>query len=364
MEKLSWLEYTGQTTSELIACKNSHSIDSLLCAFEWGIQAKAKVGPEGEGSLTDEERLVLAVMALDREVNNGGYDQFFVNSSRRFVPIIVDSLRRIGCAATAAITERAIAALGLSVLSAEAVYAAVLTEDPGRDEILTACGREFYQLHETGPRLFSFIEAHQDQIQLVQGTQPPVRLSRRKPSNASKLYDRLRSTRKESGLNFDGVSELARELARENSIPVTDTELQGAAVLYAFDRSLEAGDLTACEVLAPHAFELMREEAPMYVILHRKWVEQLIGASRNELADASTLAYLEYLKGCDQSTRRTKNYILFWARLLQEHRSALTKSVEFFTANFPEVSLDEPLPPGPMPYRELKRALFRKPEKG
>ncbi|PYV26956.1 MAG: hypothetical protein DMG27_05210, partial [Acidobacteria bacterium] len=111
MERLPRLDYTGQTTSELIACKNSHSIDSLLCAFEWGIQAKAKAGPAGEGSLTGEERLVLAVMALNREVNNGGYDQFFVNSSRRFVPIIVDSLRRIGCAATAAITERAIAAL-------------------------------------------------------------------------------------------------------------------------------------------------------------------------------------------------------------------------------------------------------------
>ena len=361
MEKLLWLEYTGQTTSELIACKNSHRVISLLFAFEWGIQAKAKAGPAGEGGLTGEERLVLAVMALNREVDNGGYDQFFVNSSRRFVAIIVDSLRRIGCAATAAITDRAIAALRLSVLSAEAVYAAILTGDPGRDEILTACDKEFYRLHEIAPNLFSFVEAHQDQIQLIQGTQPPVRLSRRKPSNASKLYDLF--TTKESGLSLDGLRQLAQELARQHSIPVTDTELEGAAVLYAFDRSLDAGDLTACEVLAPRAFELMREE-PMYVILHRKWVEQLMGTSQHEPADASTLAYLEYLKGCDQSTLRTRNYIRSWARLLQEHRAALPKSVEFFTASFPERSLDEPLPPGPMPYRELKRALSRKPENG
>ena len=88
------------------------------------------------------------------------------------------------------------------------------------------------------------------------------------------------------------------------------------------------------------------------------------GRVQQEVADASTLAYLEYLKGCDPSDLRTQNYIRFWVPVLQKHRAALPKSVEFFTANFPEQSLDEPLPPGPMPYRELKRALSRKPEKG
>ena len=90
---LPWLDYTGQSTQELIACKNTHRIDSLLCALEEGIQAKER--QDGEAGLTDEERVVLAVRALDREVNNGGFSQFFANSSRRFVPIIVDSLRRI-----------------------------------------------------------------------------------------------------------------------------------------------------------------------------------------------------------------------------------------------------------------------------
>src|SRR6266446_834119 len=65
LEKLSWLDYTGQTTSELIGCKKSHRIDSLLCAFEEGIQAK--LDQAGAGSITGEEDLVLAVMALERE---------------------------------------------------------------------------------------------------------------------------------------------------------------------------------------------------------------------------------------------------------------------------------------------------------
>ena len=110
MERLPWLEYSGQTTAELLAFKESHRIDSILCAFEWGIQAKAKV--LGEKSTTREEELVLACRALDREVNNGGYHQFFVNSSHRFAPIIVGCLRRIDAQATATITERAIAVLG------------------------------------------------------------------------------------------------------------------------------------------------------------------------------------------------------------------------------------------------------------
>src|SRR5439155_12854900 len=134
--------------------------------------------------------------------------QFFLNSSRRFVPIIVDSLRRIGCAATAAITERAIAALGLSVLSAEAVYAAVLSEDASRDEILTACDKEFYRLDEIVPKLFSFVEAHQDQIQLIKGAQPAIRLALGELSNASKLYISLRFPKKPD-LSLDGVRQLA-----------------------------------------------------------------------------------------------------------------------------------------------------------
>ena len=93
-ERKPSLEYTGQTTPELLACKDSHSIGCLFLAFEWGIEAKER--RIGEAALTEEERLVLAVQAVDREVNNGGYDQFFRNSSRRFTPIVVRSLQLLG----------------------------------------------------------------------------------------------------------------------------------------------------------------------------------------------------------------------------------------------------------------------------
>ncbi len=354
MEKLPWLDYIGQTTPELLACKSSHRIDSLLRAFEEGIQAKRarKVG----GRATVEEDLVLAVMGLDREVNNGGYHQFFFNSTRKFVTKIVACLLRIECAATAAITERAIAALGLAALSASAVRATVQKEDSVRDAILDGCDREFYRLNEIEANLFRFVEANQDRIRLEPLSIPP-QPPRVTLSNASRLFISLMLTKK-TGHDLDRVRQIARELAarEEDPIPVTEAELEGAAVLHAFDRAVGAGDHAACERLAPRAFELMSADV-QHGIVHRKWVLRLVADSRLEAADAAALTYLEYLKSADRSTPAIQGRVKFWADALQEHRAALPESVRFFTANFPEVDLDthrptviirkaRPAPPG------------------
>jgi Domain of unknown function (DUF4375) len=338
LEKLPWLDYSGQTATELIACKSSHRIDSLLCAFEEGIQNKR----DQQGSVTDEERLVLAVMALEREVNNGGHYQFFVNSSRQFAPIIQKSLLRIHCDATAAIVGDAIAALGLPVFSEEAVSTAIHAEDAVRDQILDDCDQRFYKLHEIEPSLFSFVEAHQNHIQLAKALVTPRRPEASTFPNVSSLYAHLLCS-KSTDHSLEGARRLAHDLAQGQSIPATQVELEGAAVLYAFHHALKAGDPAGCEPLARRAFELMREET-IQSVLHRKWVNQLIAASQDALADASTLTYLEYLKGSDQSTRSTQNRVKFWAAPLQEHPASLPNSVQFFTTNFPDIGLDKPLP--------------------
>jgi hypothetical protein len=314
VEKLPWLDYTGQTTEELLACKSSYRIDSLLCAFEMGIQAKRR-------RITAEEKLVLAVMALDREVNNGGYSQFFANSSRKFAPIIVESLRRIDCLATTAITERAMAA----------------RRSATRDEILEACDQQFYKLNEIAPALFTFVEAHQDRIQLVKASlPPPPKLP--ELATAVKLFTYLEHVKytltPPRDLTLDEARHWAAKLSRELSIPATDDEREGAAVLYVFSYLLRGDDLAACEPLAKSAFELMREHTN-HCVLHRKWVLKLIAASQRELADHWALAYLEFLKASDQSDVGTQNRIKFWADPLREHAAALPKSVQFFAANSP-----------------------------
>ena len=340
MEKLPWLEYTGQTTPELLACKSTHQIVSLLCAFEWGIQAK--IGPRGEDELTGDERLVLAVMALQREVNNGGYSQFFINSSRRFAPSIVEFLHRIGCTTTAAITEHAIRSLNVHRLSAESVSEAALNADSDINRVLDGLDRDYYKLNEIEPQLFKFIEEHQDNIQLIKATKPPFDLKLSKPSKASTLYTYLTFAKfaKLSGGTIEELRKPAREVAQRKSLEVTDAELDAALTLYLFRCSLRTNDTAACERLSHQAFNLMRDDT-QHCILHREWVLRLIGEARLDLADTSTLYYLEYLESRDQSDRKTQNTIRFWAVVLQEHRAVLPKSLAFFEKAFPELDLNE-----------------------
>ena len=95
MADLKWLDgYSGQTIEELLALADEYRVDSLLAALEEGLNQKAE--EVGEQDLSDEERIVLAVEAFEREVNNGGYGQFFSNSSGQYTPIIVASLLNIG----------------------------------------------------------------------------------------------------------------------------------------------------------------------------------------------------------------------------------------------------------------------------
>jgi len=153
----AWLDgYSGQSTDELVSFEHKYRIDSLVAAFEEAIGQKAE--RESMEALTDEERVVLAVEALEREVNNGGYDQFFVNSSREFAHIIVSALQRIGCKKTATITQRAIKAIGVSELTAEAIEAALAADDEQRSAKLSRCDDSYYKSAEPiAGRLFAFI---------------------------------------------------------------------------------------------------------------------------------------------------------------------------------------------------------------
>src|SRR6266851_5171633 len=127
----------------MTSLEGKYRIDSLVLAFEQAIGKKVQRG--GVQSLTDEERVVLAVEALEREVNNGGYDQFFVNSSREFAPTIVGALQHIGCKKIATITQRAITALGVSDLTPEAIDAAMAGDDEQRVAKLNRCDDSYYK---------------------------------------------------------------------------------------------------------------------------------------------------------------------------------------------------------------------------
>jgi hypothetical protein len=161
MSNLNWLDgYSGETVDELIGMAATHRIDSIVLAFEQALDQKAaRVGDE---NLSSEERIVLAVEALEREVNNGGYSSFFTNSSQEYAPIIVDALHRINCPKTAEVTTRADEIRQLTpLIDARGQQIA----NPERDQALSACDGHYFESAENiGQRLFDFIKSRRAQI--------------------------------------------------------------------------------------------------------------------------------------------------------------------------------------------------------
>lgn len=153
--------YGGQSADELIALGKRYRIDSIVLAFEQAIQQAADKRP-----LTQEETYVLAVEGLEREVNNGGYSQFFFNSSNEYAGSIVAALRAIGCPKTADITQQAIAALGIKgELSREAMEGVILSENESIKNRLAECDQRYFSNDEPiADRLFDWIKRSRAQI--------------------------------------------------------------------------------------------------------------------------------------------------------------------------------------------------------
>lgn len=107
----------------------------------------------------------MAIEALEREVNNGGYAQLFVNSAE-YVPITVDALERIGCSETAALTQEAIAALGVSgSLTPDAIQRAIEEDNPNREERLEECTNRYFQVAgDLAAPLMEYIKGNRSRI--------------------------------------------------------------------------------------------------------------------------------------------------------------------------------------------------------
>jgi hypothetical protein len=154
----------GKSVDELLALTNGNEIE-FIQSLEMAVRQKLE--RVGEKSLSEEERIVLAIEALEREVNNGGYSQFFTNSSGEYTPIIVDSLLRIGCPETAKITKKAIDTLGIQDLSSESLASVFESEDEARDEQLDECDQMYYAagVENIGSKLIDFVKANKNAIQ-------------------------------------------------------------------------------------------------------------------------------------------------------------------------------------------------------
>lgn len=104
---------------------------------------------EGErlSALSPEERTTYAVDAFQREVSNGGFEQYLCNSSGALAGELLDALRAVGAERVAEIYRPALAALLTAWLEDEEERRAL------RDEVLTErvserldqCDQRFYE---------------------------------------------------------------------------------------------------------------------------------------------------------------------------------------------------------------------------
>jgi hypothetical protein len=163
LSDLGWLEgYSGQTVDELLLLDRTERPVILINAVAQAIEGKLKT--QGLGKRTGVERVILAVDTLNREVNNGGYHQFFINSSRNVTPAIVDDLERIGCRRIANITQRALDALGLHKVTVAGIEEAMKRVDRMRDRKLSRCDNAFWRAPELTKRLYEYIKRNRNGI--------------------------------------------------------------------------------------------------------------------------------------------------------------------------------------------------------
>lgn len=170
MTTLKWLEeYSGESVDQLVALTSEYRIDSILIALEQALQETA--GRFGLACLSEAERTVLAVEALEREVNNGGYHQFFLNAAEH-APEIVAALERATCPLTAEISQSAIAQLGLrQPFTPEQVHQVLEQDVEGRliDVLSDQCDQRYYNSGEPiEDRLLAYVCANRHAIQLTQ----------------------------------------------------------------------------------------------------------------------------------------------------------------------------------------------------
>ena len=161
MTERQWLDgHGGRSIDELIELADSYRIDSIVVAIEDALMSKS--------DLSAAEEVVLAVEAMEREVNNGGFEQFFSNSSNDFAPVLVSALDRIGTSKTAEIARRAVAAISATPSwTPEQYEAAAASADKTVLDELSACDAAYYSSGEAiSDQLFEFIKLNREDINL------------------------------------------------------------------------------------------------------------------------------------------------------------------------------------------------------
>ena len=161
MTRLPWLaDWTGTSIDDLLALEGAYRTDSLVCALESALLRKPR------SRLTRTERIVLAVEALEREVNDGGFRQFLGNSSVEWAAEAAPALDAIGCPRTAAVVRSALAELGIAgAVTPQSVEKALREAGGALGTSSSACDDAFLrQPEDVCGALFAYVRTHRADV--------------------------------------------------------------------------------------------------------------------------------------------------------------------------------------------------------
>jgi len=128
---------------------------------------RTKFGKDDFETQSVPQRVFSAVWAVESEVNNGGFSQYFLNSSSETAGFVVDALSAIGAPRTADVCSRAIAVAFPEGLLAEPedISAASESFSDETEEKLDALDQEFFLYpHNLTDLLFTFVSKHPEEF--------------------------------------------------------------------------------------------------------------------------------------------------------------------------------------------------------
>ena len=110
--------------------------------------------------LNEHERVFYVTQILEQEVNNGGFSQFFYNSSGDFSNELVDAFTKIGAFKTAEICKKALAVFNGKVPT-DRDEREELFDSLDCDNVLSECDDEFYEYEDNLEELnYTYIMEH------------------------------------------------------------------------------------------------------------------------------------------------------------------------------------------------------------
>ena len=128
---------------------NLTDTNDFVVAMTEHLENKTQYG-EDMSVLSEAERIFYITQTLEMEVNNGGFSQFFYNSSGNFSNELVGAFTAIGANATAAICQKAISAFGRDIPVDRDEREEMLDEleSDEFDEILEECDNAFFDYED------------------------------------------------------------------------------------------------------------------------------------------------------------------------------------------------------------------------